>query len=375
MQVLIFSAAAGGGHNRTAQALEGYIRNSVPGAQVKVADALKEVHSLYDRVICSGYRFVATKTPVVFGRMYKDTNRSNSVAGLVPKMNHMLGRHLLGVIEQFQPDILVATHPFAAEMLSALKYRGEVTAKLLVILTDYAPHRTWIVDQADGYIVANDDMVHCMVHTFGVEPQKIYPFGIPVPQAFFHRGSKPELRKAMGFAPDKPTILLMAGSFGVRMIAQIYREIMYLPQDFQMIVITGNNRRLYQSLKTTAMLSPKKTKLILFTEKVEQYMHASDLLITKPGGLTVSEALACNLPMLLFDAIPGQEQANADFLERHGMALKLGKKQNCAQVLGQLLENRAELSAMELACKQFDRENGCAQIVALMQNLIEENLC
>ena len=286
-------------------------------------------------------------------------------------MNHALSKRLLSLIHEFEPDIIVATHPFVAEMVSHLKGKGFIDAKLLVVMTDYAPHKTWIAEHVDGYIVANDDMVIPMVQDFGVEPEKIHPFGIPILETFFHPQPKDSLRREMGLAPDKPTILLMAGSFGVKTIVQIYRDIIRVPMDFQMIVITGKNQRLYQTLKTTVMLSPKKTKLILFTQKVEQYMQASDLIITKPGGLTVTEALASNLPLLVFDSIPGQEEDNADFLELHGMARRLHKNESCTDALKELLADKMQLASMEQACKNFDQSDGCAKIVSLMKDMIK----
>ncbi len=371
MRVLILAAAAGGGHIRTARALEQYIRCHAAQAQVKVVDALKEVNRAYDKLICGGYHFVATKMPGLFGHMYHNTNGDSPLAKLVPKLNAALSKRLLPQIHTFQPDIIVTTHPFAAEMVSHLKEKGMVCAKLLVIITDYAPHKTWITAHADGYIVANDDMAMPMVQDFGVEPEKIHAFGIPVLETFFHSRPKEDLRREMELAPDVPTLLLMAGSFGVDTIMQIYRDIIRIPLDLQIIVITGKNQRLYRALKTTTALSLKKTKLIYFTQHVEQYMQASDLLITKPGGLTVTEALASNLPMLVFEAIPGQEEDNADFLELHKMAKRIHKNESCAAVVKALLENRAELTAMEQACRRFDQSDGCAKTVAFREAMVK----
>ena len=184
-------------------------------------------------------------------------------------------------------------------------------------------------------------------------------------------GLQEELLETVAAMGKPVVVLLMAGSFGVKTIVQIYRDIIRVPMDFQMIVITGKNQRLYQTLKTTVMLSPKKTKLILFTQKVEQYMQASDLIITKPGGLTVTEALASNLPLLVFDSIPGQEEDNADFLELHGMARRLHKNESCTDALKELLEDKMQLASMEQACKNFDKSDGCAKIVSLMKDMIK----
>ena len=142
----------------------------------------------------------------------------------------------------------------------------------------------------------------------------IYPFGIPVDNVFFSKENKAALLQEMGLEPGVPTILFMAGSFGVSGIMDIYREIAAQDIVFQIIVITGKNQKLYEAFAVELAKSKRRTKLIYFTDEVEKYMHAADLLVTKPGGLTVSEALACDIPLAVFDAIPGQEEDNAQFL-------------------------------------------------------------
>lgn len=124
------------------------------------------------------------------------------------------------------------------------------------------------------------------------------------------------------------TILIMAGSFGVNNILSVFREITALPQDFQMIIITGRNEKLYHAFEEELPSCPKPCKLVYFTKEVEKYMKAANLIVTKPGGLTVSEALACNIPLAVFDAIPGQEEDNANFPHepRHGGAHWQGRQ-------------------------------------------------
>lgn len=183
---------------------------------------------------------------------------------------------------------------------------------LICLMTDYGPHRAWIADHVDAYIVSTPDMIPEM-QAMGVKKELIYPFGIPVGDVFQQKG-KPELLEKIGMEPGVPTILIMAGSFGVTNILNIYKDLIRLPTEFQIIIITGRNQKLYEAFTSVIEKSPKKTKLVFFTDEVENYMQASDLLITKPGGLTVSEALACSIPLAVFDAIPGQEEDNANFL-------------------------------------------------------------
>ena len=138
-------------------------------------------------------------------------------------------------------------------------------------------------------------------------------------------------------------------------------------------MITGRNEKLYDAFEEEIVHSPIKTKLIYFTIEVEKYMHISDLIVTKPGGLTVSEALACNLPLAVFDAIPGQEEDNANFLKTHDMGVRIGKETDFAKFISDLLAEKDKLRKMRESCKKFDKSESSANIISLVNKLTAEN--
>ena len=371
MRILILSAATGGGHMRAAHALEEAIRRKSPETEVRVVDFLKEISPILDKTICDGYHFLATKTPKVFGKLYQKTNEETPFSQIVPKFNSLFCQELVPLMEEFRPDVVVTTHPFATEMVSRLKEKGALFAPLICIMTDYGPHKAWFADRVDAYIVSAQDMVEEMV-MMGVDRNKIFPFGIPVHGVFFYKEDKNKLQQELGLTPGLPTILIMAGSFGVTNIAKIYRSIAVIDMPFQMIVITGRNQRLYDYFSEIIPESPKKTKLVFFTNEVEKYMHASDLIITKPGGLTVSEALACNIPLAVFDAIPGQEEDNANFLLQHEMAIRIQKGEDCADSIRALLQDHERLEKMRSSCASFDKSQSPTNILSLIGELLKQ---
>ncbi|HIR56316.1 MAG TPA: glycosyltransferase [Candidatus Gallacutalibacter pullicola] len=371
MRILILSAATGGGHMRAAHALEEAIRRKSPETEVRVVDFLKEISPILDKTICDGYHFLATKTPKVFGKLYQKTNEETPFSQIVPKFNSLFCQELVPLMEEFRPDAVVTTHPFATEMVSRLKEKGALFAPLICIMTDYGPHKAWFADRVDAYIVSAQDMVEEMV-MMGVDRNKIFPFGIPVHSVFFYKEDKNKLQQELGLTPGLPTILIMAGSFGVTNIAKIYRSIAVIDMPFQMIVITGRNQRLYDYFSEIIPESPKKTKLVFFTNEVEKYMHASDLIITKPGGLTVSEALACNIPLAVFDAIPGQEEDNANFLLQHEMAIRIQKGEDCADSIRALLQDHERLEKMRSSCASFDKSQSPTNILSLIGELLKQ---
>lgn len=372
MKILILSAATGGGHLRASHAIEKYISENSTGNEVVVVDALKSINAVLDKTVCEGYHFLATKTPKVFGQLYRKSNEESLLSNLVTRFTSVFSQKLISLIKEQKPDIILSTHPFATEMVSHLKKKGIVNVPLICLMTDYGPHRAWIADHVDAYIVSTQDMIPEM-NEMGVPTEKIYPFGIPVGDVFYNEGNKPALLKKFGMDEDVPTILIMAGSFGVTNIRKIYKKLITLPADFQIIVITGKNQKLYEAFTSVISQSPKKTKLVYFTDEVENYMHASDLIITKPGGLTVSEALACNIPLAVFDAIPGQEEDNANFLLSHDMAVKLEKGIDPGATILSLLEDSKRLERMRSSCKSFDKSESGKNIFSLINELCEKN--
>ncbi|HEX3027315.1 MAG TPA: glycosyltransferase [Clostridia bacterium] len=373
MKILILSAATGGGHLRASHAIESYIRENSTGNEVAVVDALKSINTVLDKTVCEGYHFLATKTPKVFGQLYRKTNEESILSNLVTRFTSVFSQKLIPLMEEQKPDVVISTHPFATEMVSHLKGKGIVTAPLICLMTDYGPHRAWFGDHVDAYIVSTADMIPEM-EAMGVKKEKIYPFGIPVGDVFFTTKEKPELLEKFGMDAGKPTILIMAGSFGVTNIMNIYKDIIRVPADFQIIVITGRNQKLFEAFTPVVENSPKKTKLVFFTNEVENYMHASDLIITKPGGLTVSEALACNIPLAVFDAIPGQEEDNANFLLTHDMAVKLEKGVDTGKTIQTLLEDSRRLEEMRSSCEEFDTSESSKNIFSLINELCEKNI-
>lgn len=353
MKIMLLTAATGGGHLRASSAVEKYIRDNT-GYEVVTIDTLKAVNRFLDKTVCDSYLFMAKKVPALFGRLYKETNKPNLFSDLVPKLSGAFSNLLFHAIESHNPDVILTTHPFATEMISDLKEDGEIKCPLICILTDYGVHRAWIAPRVDAYVVASEDMAPELA-AFGVEPSKIYPFGIPVHGVFFDRKDRSMLLRQLQLDPELPTLLFMAGSFGVSNIIKLYRDLSNKDTKMQIIVITGRNEKLYEAFEKELEQSHKiPTRLIYFTDEVETYMHASDLLVTKPGGLTVSEALACNLPMAVFDAIPGQEEDNAKFLHTHDMGVRLEKDGDFAEEISALLLEKQKLQEMRENCAGFD---------------------
>ena len=400
MKVLIFSATTGGGHMRAANALKEYIIQKEPDSEVRIEDTIEHASPFLNKAVTEGYVYMATKTPKMYGTFYKTIDKESPMNKTFEMAVNQYSKKFMPLIEDFCPDIIVTTHPIGTEMASAIKNRHYADVPIISILTDFAAHQTYVSEGVDAYIVSSTEMIGQMMLR-GVDGNKIYPFGIPVKQEFFKKIDRKTAMESEGLNPDVPTLLLMAGSFGVTDVLKIYHKIVKSECDFQIVAITGKNEKLYETfvkylskltlnntlfefnlqkpanLKTSLKLSRHKkpfkpTKLLYYTNEVEKYMQIADLIVTKPGGLTVSESIATGLPMGIFKAIPGQEEQNADYLIRSGMAVRLEKNNQCTETINDLMSHPEKLQQMRECIKRSSCGNSSEHIYTLMQELIEK---
>lgn len=367
MRILIFSASTGGGHKRAANALKEYIETASPNNTVKIIDGIETTGRLYNNFICGGYTVLAKKMPKFYGQMYRNSDRESALNNLCNSINKFKGRHLIGAIEMFKPDIIISCHAFITTMLGDLKIKNRIKAPVIALITDFDAHYTYIADGIEHYIVSSQKMVDDFQTKYKISPRRVHSFGIPVFQKFTIPTDKIELRKKLRLKSDIKTVLFMAGSFGVNEVLSVYKDIANTATDCQFIVITGNNHNLYNKFRTRIN---KNTRLLMYVDNVEDYMHCSDLIITKPGGLTVSESLTCSLPMAIYSAYPGQEADNAKFLNSIGVAVMLDK--NPGETVKDLLKDDRKLKIMSENCKKHYNGNAAEQIYNLTVEITGE---
>ncbi len=397
MKVLILSAKTGGGHMRCAQALCKVLNECDPEGEVKIVDGLEYVNRYFNKVVVDGYKFSATKLSRLYGALYHMANNTNSLSKLILKSNNIFAKKLVPLFYEFKPDIVVTTHAFMSVMCSKLIEKGYIKVPVISIITDFAPHNIYINSGVTEYVVSSVQMVDELEKT-GVNRNIIHPTGIPIDPVFFEKDTKKKEHLAeMGFDPDLPTVLVMAGSFGVTDILKMYENINELDLGFQIIVITGRNKKLFDKFnsilscnenmrvgrremnfnydkeptrKEEKMNITKKTKLIYFTDEVHKYMQLSDLIITKPGGLTVTESLACCLPMVLFRGIPGQETDNTEYLCNNNLAISV-RKNTVADTLFQLLKYPDRLLSMRESCERLNNKDSAYKVFELIKRTAE----
>jgi processive 1,2-diacylglycerol beta-glucosyltransferase len=370
MKALILSISAGAGHVQAAEAIKKYIMLNNPNSEVKILDTLKYINPIIDKVVIGSYLTTIKTTPSLFGKLYEYAETDDGLATVSNKVNELLAFRIAPLINEFKPEILICTHPFPAEMVSVLKMKGKINIPVISILTDYAPHSFWIQPAIDAYIVSNSDMIDEMISR-GVDKDIIYDLGIPVNPSFIKHHDRSTTLNELGLSPNKPTLLIMGGSLGIGKISDIYNEVLKLPMDVQILVITGSNKKLFDELTKIKDSSLKDTRIIGFTGNVNKYMQACDLLLTKPGGLTITEALICGIPIAIFSPIPGQEEKNAEFLLKHGLAIHLGDGKNCSNIIEELLSTPDKLNNIKINCAKFSKPCAGDDIYKLLEHIIQ----
>jgi len=253
-------------------------------------------------------------------------------------------------------------------MVSNLKRKRKITVPVIAVVTDYANHMFWKTDNVDAFIVAHDYVKQRMIET-GIPPHKIYTHGIPVSSGFLIKKDKKFIRKELGL-DDKLTMLVMGGLLGMGKVEDIFRNLIHCKRDLQIIAVTGDNQKLKEDLEEMAQNTDKKIKIFGYTNRISDLMDASDFLITKPGGLTITEALAKNIPILLLPPIPGQEERNAKFLLNCGVAATFYPEDSVDGLLTQVFDTPLRYQHMKEMASCLSKPNSSQDIVELMERFV-----
>ena len=326
-RILIFYVRAGAGHERAARAVERATQQLDPGAEVIVRDALEHGSPFFKAFYASTYNRMVARLPRVWGFVYRRSERT-PIEGFRQEVRTRLTlwncRGYLDAVERYRPDAILCTQFLPAEVFAYLRERGAVRVPVACAITDYSIHPIWVYRGIDRYYVAADSVKEELEDTGVVPAERIEVTGVPIDPRFAITMPAVDARKALGLDPDpaRLTILLMGGGFGWGPIEGMLDVVRDLPGYPQALVIAGRNEQLRKRLLERARGHEDRIKVHGFTDQMDLFMAASDLIVGKSGGLTSSEAMARGVPMVIFRPIPGQEERNCDFLQENGAALR-----------------------------------------------------
>jgi processive 1,2-diacylglycerol beta-glucosyltransferase len=350
-RILVLSVSAGNGHVRAAEALVSLARADYPKLSLRHQDVMQLVPHWFRKVYSDWYMKLTSGFPEAWGWLYRKTDRE-APHSLTARARRLLQRlctqRLLKEVEHYQPEAIVCTHFLPAEILGAARSENRIHCPVWVQVTDFDLHQMWVHDGISGYFVANDELAY-RLYAQGVPASKVVVSGIPVMPGFVTPPDRPAAAAQTGLDPAKMTVLMMSGGAGAGLHKDLVQTLLTQHPDVQLIVLTGRNQALHDSLNEIVPSYPRRLQVVGFTDDVHRLMACADIAITKPGGLSTSECLTMGLPMLLVNPIPGQEERNAAWLIQEGVAMRADDPATLQFRLTKLLADRDKLARMR-AC-------------------------
>ncbi|QYR19511.1 glycosyltransferase [Paenibacillus sp. sptzw28] len=307
LNILILYAKFGDGHYQVSEALrQHFLDKGIQG--VKLVDLFAEAHPVLNAISRFAYIKSSVYWPELYGWTYSITDKFRPNARL-GRWIHMIGvQKLKEIIAREKPDAVIHTFPFLA--LSELRYKTGIPMMSFTVLTDYVTHSRWIHPETDRYFVASDELKEKMVDR-GVDKDRITVSGIPVRRAFNTPCNEQHVYRKYGLQAGKKYVLVMAGAYGV--LSDVGKIIDGLLNDeHELLLVCGRNQKLYADM-LKAFAGKQNVTVFGFVEHIEELMSVSSCMITKAGGITLSEAMVLKLPVIVYRPLPGQEKGNAEY--------------------------------------------------------------
>ncbi|MGE5577330.1 MAG: MGDG synthase family glycosyltransferase [Syntrophothermus sp.] len=369
-RVLILTAAFGAGHVKAAEALKVALRELSPATEVVVVDFLRYFNRYVARIAEEAYVTAARRVPKAYEFLY-EYEEQRPFTRLKRLQSSMGVVKLARLVDQVRPEVIVSTHFFPAGAVWRLQVRLAKQGRHLpnaVVMTDYVPHPIWVFPAVDAFFVAHDAMRDYLLE-MGISPEKIQVTGIPIKGEFGLPHSRADLMKKHGLDPSLPMVLVLSGGRGVGPFPRIMEAMERVEAPVQLAVIAGRNASLETRLKKMAQQMQMPVTVLGYVENVHEWMAMADLLISKAGGLTVSEAMAAGLPMLIVKPIPGQEVGNMEFLVERGVGRYIKEIDELTGMVESLLRAPETLKRMRAAAREIARPDAARQAAQVILRL------
>jgi processive 1,2-diacylglycerol beta-glucosyltransferase len=373
-RVLVLSASAGAGHLRAAEAIEKAIRIRGLASDVQHLDVLKFTNKVFRHLYSKAYIDLVNNAPEVLGWLYDyldDPAKNDPIRLAFDRLN---ANPFIRYLGRYQPDVAICTHFLPSGIISSLKGEEKVKVLNTVVVTDFDVHAMWLCRHVEQYFVAMEETkVH--LRALGVPESLVTVSGIPIDPIFAEPRDKRAMRRKHGLEPDRFTILVSAGGFGVGPVGYLMQALAELKHPARVIAVCGRNAVLKAELANT-IKNLKKSSVVSytvlgFTTEMDELMTAADLFVGKPGGLTTSEALAKGLPMVVINPIPGQEERNSDHLLEQGAAIRCNNLPALAYKIDTLIDTPGKLAQMERSSRALGKPEAAFAVVDRLEALCD----
>jgi processive 1,2-diacylglycerol beta-glucosyltransferase len=360
MKVLITSVSAGSGHVRAAEAIQAAYWRSQPDVKAIHIDVMNFVSPSFSRLYAGGYSFAVNRAPALWGQLYSFWDRTppeKRIAEWMRRAQRHFSAPFFRYLSCVQPDLILTTHFLVPQLLGQdHPFPWLRRIPIECVITDYDVHQFWISDNISRYYVAHEELAdRLMAH--GVPSSRIAVTGIPVHPVFSSTVSDALVRQKLCLDPVKPVLLVLAGGLGLPMLEKSVEQLFRLDRPVQILTVAGKNEALRERLNR--LTPPPHIRLVNqgYVRNMDELLSISDLVITKPGGLTLSECLAKRRPMLLYAPIPGQEERNSEFALRHHIGLRATAPQELPRLVEKILSDPLEKARFQVnlaACAHPD---------------------
>jgi processive 1,2-diacylglycerol beta-glucosyltransferase len=371
--ILILYATAGIGHKKASLAVKQALDEIAPkDVKVTVADSLDYTNPFFKWAYLESYLLMVNRLPTFWGLSYylTDNRFVNIVVSFLRRINNYFNSAALRkYLIETKPDVVVSTHFFASEVIADMKRSGTVTSRLVTVVTDYRLHSWWVAPETDVYVVGGEEARSDLIDKWGTDPSRIKVLGIPVEPIFSKELDREAIRRRMGLRKDIPTILAMSGGFGVGPLIEIVNLINDIPEPVQVLAVCGHNEGLVKRLEGMRPGLTHKLDIYGFIQNVYELMEVSDLIISKSGGITVTESLAKDLPMVVIKPIIGQETRNCDFLLSNGAAVRASDMKELRTILEDIAKHPDRIAKMREAIARIRKPRACYDVARLALEL------
>ncbi|MBP2628601.1 MAG: Monogalactosyldiacylglycerol synthase [Firmicutes bacterium] len=340
-KILFISAPVGAGHIRAAQAVSSALCKDNVHIETKMANVFDFFNPSIGKAILNVYLKILEIFPQIYGVAYSWGNESYLALTGRRIISSYLARRMERYILEYNPAVIVCTHATPAGLVAHLIKKNKISTPVVAVVTDFVVHRLWIYPEIQHYVVANKNMRDFLVEN-GIKHNGIEVMGIPVDEKFSLVPDKEQILSELQLSPNVKTILIMGGGAGMLPMDDILLCCENIDIALQIIVVTGNNKSIYNKLINLQSRLRKTVRILGYINNVNELMAISDLIISKPGGMTCAETLCLGLPMLIYRPIPGQEDANTNYLVKCQAALRADSVEEIQVIIKKLFIEEPE---------------------------------
>lgn len=365
INTIIYTGDTGAGHTLAAKSLKEALNEK--GHQATILNLFKESGKYFNKTITKGYQELVEKVPKIYKSFYKKYDNGTKASELVLKtVATKLKKDILKDISEYNPDVILSTQPIITNVLGRMKDEGLISQPIIAFVTDFKIHNVYIRDSIDAYVVGNEYTKQTMIDR-GIDPEIVFDYGIPVREEF--RKVTKEKEKS-----DEIRILIMAGSLGSKQLKKMLKAVLKSNTHFQITVVCGKNKRIKRVIEDLVRRHDRTddVEILGFVDNISELMDRSDTIITKPGGLTSSEAIYKKIPIIIPYTYPGQEEDNAKYLVDNGMAIYTDNIRHLTQIVTDLNNNKNIIKDMQDNMGKLSESFSMDKTIELCEKLGQE---